>query len=80
MITLALSISEGDSAVLTRLANGLERKEIASDLEIALSTVNNRIYEAVRRNNMRTSYQLLAWFVREAVLASVKATEGPVAT
>lgn len=77
---MALSISDGDAAILTGLANGKKRGEIATDLGFAVSTVNNRIHEAVKRNNMRTSYQLLAWFVRDAVLASVRAQEGPAGT
>lgn len=77
---MALAITEGERAVLDRLGNGLERKEIAKDLGCSVSTVHSRIYEAQRRNSMRTSYQLLAWFVRDSVLASVRAQDGPTDT
>lgn len=66
---MALNISDGEIEVLNRLSNGFERKEIAKELGISVSTVHNRIYEAQRRNGCRTSYHLLAWFVRDAVLA-----------
>lgn len=74
---MALALREGEIDVLARLTDGFERKEIAQGLGIALSTVNNRIYEATKRNDMRTSYQLLAWFVREAVIAQYEARERP---
>lgn len=73
---MPLSLSETDKQILIGLSNGGERKEIASQLGIALSTVHNRIYDAIRRNDLRTSYQLLAWFVRESVLAAVEAQDG----
>jgi DNA-binding NarL/FixJ family response regulator len=68
---MALNLTDGEKAVLERLSNGFERKEIAKDLNIAVSTVHNRIYDAIKRNGCRTSYHLLAWFVRDAVLGSV---------
>jgi DNA-binding NarL/FixJ family response regulator len=69
VIGLALNISDGEEDVLSRLSNGFERKEIAKELGISISTVHNRIYEAQRRNGCRTSYHLLAWYVRDAVVA-----------
>jgi DNA-binding CsgD family transcriptional regulator len=70
---MALDISEKETAVLERLSNGSRRKEIADDLKVSLSTVNNRIYDAQKRNGLRTSEHLLAWFVRGAVEAKWKA-------
>lgn len=64
---MALNISDGEAAVLSRLANGYRRKEIAAELEISLSTVNNRIYDAQKRTGLRTSDHLLAWYVRGEV-------------
>ncbi len=72
---MILDLRDGEREVLQRLGNGFERPEIAADLDIALSTVNNRIYESAKRNAMRTSYQLLAWFVREAVIAQYETPE-----
>jgi DNA-binding NarL/FixJ family response regulator len=44
---MALNLTDGEKAVLERLSNGFERKEIAKDLNIAVSTVHNRIYDAM---------------------------------
>lgn len=78
---MALNLTDGEKDVLSRLANGYERKEIASDLGVSLSTVHNRIYEAQRRVGCKTSYHLLAWFIRDAVVAQLAAapegTEDP---
>jgi DNA-binding CsgD family transcriptional regulator len=64
---MALDINEGEVAILARMSNGAKRKEIAQDLGIALSTVNNRIYAAQKRVGCRTTEHLLSWFVRESV-------------
>jgi DNA-binding NarL/FixJ family response regulator len=77
VIILALVLDASEILVLERLAQGFSRKEIAEDLGTSLSTVHNRIYTAQRRNGCRTIYNLLAWYVREAVLASVQASESP---
>jgi DNA-binding NarL/FixJ family response regulator len=77
VIILALVLDASEISVLERLAQGFSRKEIAEDLGTSLSTVHNRIYTAQRRNGCRTIYNLLAWYVREAVLASVQASESP---
>jgi DNA-binding CsgD family transcriptional regulator len=50
---------------LIGLAAGYTRAEIADALEVSVSTVNNRIYEAQRRNKITTSYQLLARYVHD---------------
>jgi DNA-binding CsgD family transcriptional regulator len=65
---MALALKDTETAVLERLANGMKRKEIAEDLDVSLSSVNNRIYAAQDRVGCRTTEHLLAWFVREAVV------------
>lgn len=77
---MALAITEGERAVLERISNGMTRPEVARDLRCSTSTVHNRMHDAQTRNNMRNSYQLLAWFVRESVLAAVRAQDGPAAS
>lgn len=70
---MALTLREGESTVLGWLSDGYERKEIAKILGISLSTVNNRIYEATKRNGLRTSTHLVAWYVRDQVTAQYEA-------
>ncbi len=65
---MALELRDTETAVLERLANGMKRKEIATELGVSLSSVNNRIYAAQDRVGCRTTEHLLAWFVREAVV------------
>lgn len=65
---MALDLKPIEAEILTRLGNGAKRKEIAEDMHISLSTVNNRLYDAQRRNAMRTIEALLAWYVREAIV------------
>lgn len=78
---MPLNINDGEKDVLERLANGYERKEIASELGVSLSTVHNRIYEAQRRTGCKTSYHLVAWFIREAVVTQLAgASDSPVDT
>ena len=72
---MPLTISDGERAVLLRLAQGFERKDIASDLAVSVSTVNGRIYDAQRRNKLRNANHLLAVFVGETVLAAARAQE-----
>lgn len=74
---MALVLSDGERAVLVRLAQGFERKEIAEDLKISVSAVNSRIYEAERRNKLKNANHLLAVFVGETVLAAARAEESP---
>jgi len=62
---LVLNISEGERAVLEQLAEGRTRPEIATRLGVSLSTVNNRIYEAMARNESHTSYGLLADYIHD---------------
>jgi FixJ family two-component response regulator len=75
---MTLVLSTGERAVLARLAQGFERKEIAADLKISVSAVNSRIYEAERRNKLKNANHLLAVFVGETVLAAARA-EGSLA-
>lgn len=70
---MALNLTDGERDVLERLANGYERKDIAKELGVSLSTVHNRVYEAQRRIGCRTSYHLVAWFIRDAVVAQLTA-------
>lgn len=72
---MPLNISDGERAVLLRVSQGFERKEIARDLGISVSTVNGRIYDAQRRNGLRNANHLLAVFVGETVLAAAQAEE-----
>lgn len=75
VITLALNISDGESAVIGLLAGGYERTAIAKELDISVSTVHNRIYEAIKRNGCATSYALVAQFVGDAYEAAARAAE-----
>lgn len=70
---MALTLRDGEREVLDRLCDGYERKEIAEELGISLSTVNNRVYEATKRNGLRTSVHLVAWYIRDAVTAHYEA-------
>lgn len=72
---MALNISQGEAEVLQRLGNGEKRKEIAADLGISLSTVNNRIYDAQKKVGCRTSEHLLAWFIRDEVVSLYQKVE-----
>jgi DNA-binding NarL/FixJ family response regulator len=72
---LALNISDGERAVIQGLADGLERTAIAKTLGVSVSTVHNRIYEAIKRNECRTSYALVAQFVGDAYEAAARAAE-----
>lgn len=72
---MALNINEGEAEVLTRLGNGEKRKEIADSLGIAVSTVHNRIYDAQKKVGCRTSEHLLAWFIRDHVIALYQEAE-----
>lgn len=75
---MSLNITDAEKEVLGLLANGYERKEIARELGVSLSTVHNRIYEAQRRVGCKTSYHLLAWFIRDAVVQQLSsASERP---
>lgn len=69
MIALALNINKGEWDVLLRLTQGFERKEIATDLDVSVSTVNNRIYAAMERVHARTSYQLVAMYIHSTYAA-----------
>lgn len=72
---MALNISSGESDVIRLLAGGYERTAIAKELEISVSTVHNRIYEAIKRNECKTSYALVAQFVGDAYEAAARAAE-----
>src|SRR5690606_1160978 len=76
-ITLTLDITKGERDVLFRLAQGYERSDIAASLDVSVSTVNGRLYDAQRRNSLRNVNHLLAVFVGETVLAAARAQEGP---
>lgn len=75
---MALNISKGEWEVLLRLAQGFERREIAKDLGVSVSTVNNRIYAAMERTHARTSYQLVAMYVH-STYAALSAPSGGIA-
>lgn len=64
---MALDLRENERTILGLLSSGYERKEIAPMVDLSLSTVNNKIYEATKRNGLKTSTSLVAWYVREAV-------------
>jgi DNA-binding CsgD family transcriptional regulator len=74
---LTLDITKGERDVLFRLAQGYERSDIAASLDVSVSTVNGRLYDAQRRNSLRNVNHLLAVFVGETVLAAARAQEGP---
>ena len=64
---MSLDLRENERTIQNWLAGGYERKEIATMMGLSLSTVHNRIFEATKRNGLKTSTSLVAWFVREAV-------------
>lgn len=72
---MALNITDSQAEILMRLGNGEKRKEIADNLGIAHSTVNNRIYDAQKRVGCRTPEHLLAWFIRDRVIALYQEAE-----
>jgi DNA-binding NarL/FixJ family response regulator len=73
---LALNISKGEWDVILRLSQGYERRDIAKDLDVSVSTVNNRIYAAMERTGARTSYQLVAMYIHSTYAALSAPSEG----
>lgn len=67
---MGLDINKGEWDVIARLANGYERKDIAKELGVSVSTVNNRIYAAMDRTHSKTSYQLVARYVHDTYAAA----------
>lgn len=73
---MALNISKGEWEVLLRLSQGFERRDIAKDLDVSVSTVNNRIYAAMDRTGARTSYQLIAMYIHSTYAALSAPSDG----